>query len=84
MNMYGKIWREVAQNGKLERERNINTSKRAVISRSSNRICVNKILMHNTGRIFTVLTVSMTLLFTETGAPLAARVIRILPMNQHP
>jgi hypothetical protein len=36
-----------------------------------------------TGRIFTLLTVSTALRFTATGAPLAARHIRILPMNQY-
>jgi hypothetical protein len=36
-----------------------------------------------TERIFTLLTGSMTMHFTATGAPLAVRHIRILPMNQH-
>jgi hypothetical protein len=36
-----------------------------------------------TGMIFTLLIDSTALRFTATGAPLAARGIRILPMNQH-
>jgi hypothetical protein len=35
------------------------------------------------GRIFTLLAGSTALRFTATGAPLAARRIRILPTNQH-
>jgi hypothetical protein len=38
---------------------------------------------NNTGMILTFLTGSMALRFTATGAPRAARRIRILPMNQH-
>jgi hypothetical protein len=37
----------------------------------------------NTGRTFCVWTGSTALLFTAAGASLAARRIRILPMNQH-
>jgi hypothetical protein len=36
-----------------------------------------------TGKIFTLFTGSTVLHFTATGAPLAARCIRIFPVNQH-
>jgi hypothetical protein len=40
-------------------------------------------VLTTTGNIFTVWTGSTALHFTAAGAPLAARRIRILPMNQH-